>query len=156
MNFTCKKVKWYFKNITTSVLLQLINYFVFFPAFACPGTLQYQACLPACSAPSCLNKEFEYEAVHCSGMSEGCMCPEGTVLHRPYSALCIPPVKCGKHFFLFLPFVFSVPLWKWFDDSTSKKSTHSFEEKFKSYSEKKNSEIVLLLLNFSVLFLFII
>ncbi|XP_034155631.2 otogelin [Pangasianodon hypophthalmus] len=63
--------------------------------FVCPGTLQYQACLPACTAPSCPNKEFEYDAVQCSGMSEGCMCPEGTLLHRPYSALCISPVKCA-------------------------------------------------------------
>ncbi|XP_053473113.1 otogelin [Ictalurus furcatus] len=63
--------------------------------FVCPGTLQYQACLPACTAPSCPNKEFEYDTVQCSGMSEGCMCPEGTLLHRPYSALCISPVKCA-------------------------------------------------------------
>ncbi|KAF4094340.1 hypothetical protein AMELA_G00012140 [Ameiurus melas] len=63
--------------------------------FVCPGTLQYQACLPACTAPSCPNKEFEYDTVQCLGMSEGCMCPEGTLLHRPYSALCISPVKCA-------------------------------------------------------------
>lgn len=24
------------------------------------------------------------------------MCPEGTLLHRPYSALCISPEKCGE------------------------------------------------------------
>ncbi|XP_058237297.1 otogelin isoform X1 [Hemibagrus wyckioides] len=63
--------------------------------FVCPGKLQYQACLPACTALSCPNKEFEYDAVQCSGMSEGCMCPEGTLLHRPFSALCISPVKCA-------------------------------------------------------------
>ncbi|XP_060714805.1 otogelin [Tachysurus vachellii] len=63
--------------------------------FVCPGTLQYHACLPACTAPSCPNKEFEYDAVQCSGMSEGCMCPEGTLLHQPFSALCISPAKCA-------------------------------------------------------------
>ncbi|TSY13799.1 Otogelin [Bagarius yarrelli] len=62
--------------------------------FVCPGTLQYQACLPACNAPSCPNKEFDYN-VQCSGMSEGCGCPEGTLLHRPYSTICISPVKCA-------------------------------------------------------------
>lgn len=71
---------------------------VFGVAFVCPGTLQYKACLPACTAPSCPNKEFEYDPVQCSGMSEGCACPEGTLLHRPYSALCISPDKCGKFF----------------------------------------------------------
>ncbi|KAM9494299.1 otogelin [Clarias gariepinus] len=63
--------------------------------FVCPGTLQYQACLPACTAPSCPNKEMEYDAVQCSGISEGCICSEGTLLHRPYSALCVSPVMCA-------------------------------------------------------------
>ncbi|KAI5630251.1 otogelin, partial [Silurus asotus] len=63
--------------------------------FMCPGTLQYQACLSACTAPSCPNKDFEFDTVECSGISEGCVCPEGTLLHLPYSALCISPVKCA-------------------------------------------------------------
>lgn len=79
---------------------------LFFVAFVCPGALQYQACLPACAAPSCPNKEFEYDAVQCSGMSEGCMCPEGTVLHRPYSALCISPVKCGMLYLTFISILY--------------------------------------------------
>uniref|UniRef100_A0A3Q2CIL9 Otogelin n=1 Tax=Cyprinodon variegatus TaxID=28743 RepID=A0A3Q2CIL9_CYPVA len=32
---------------------------------------------------------------HCMGLTEGCVCPEGTLLHRPYSALCIPFEKCA-------------------------------------------------------------
>ncbi|XP_072527000.1 otogelin, partial [Salminus brasiliensis] len=63
--------------------------------FICPESLQYQACLPACTAPSCPNQEFEYDAEQCSGLAEGCVCPQGTLLHRPYSALCIPPNKCA-------------------------------------------------------------
>uniref|UniRef100_A0AAR2LEP6 Otogelin n=1 Tax=Pygocentrus nattereri TaxID=42514 RepID=A0AAR2LEP6_PYGNA len=63
--------------------------------FLCPETLTYQACLPACTAPSCPSQEFEYDADQCSGLAEGCVCPLGTLLHRPYSTLCIPPNKCA-------------------------------------------------------------
>ncbi|XP_036439819.1 otogelin isoform X3 [Colossoma macropomum] len=63
--------------------------------FVCPETLMYQACLPACTAPSCPSQEFEYDADQCSGLAEGCVCPLGTLLHRPYSTLCIPPNKCA-------------------------------------------------------------
>ncbi|KAK0141243.1 Otogelin [Merluccius polli] len=63
--------------------------------FICPGTLHYQACLPACTAQSCPNQDFEMDPGQCSGLTEGCVCPEGTLLHRPYSALCIPPDKCA-------------------------------------------------------------
>ncbi|XP_073764936.1 otogelin isoform X2 [Danio rerio] len=66
-----------------------------FCPFVCPGNLRYQACLPACTAPSCPNQEFEFVPEQCTGLSEGCVCPEGTLLHRPYSALCIPPSKCA-------------------------------------------------------------
>uniref|UniRef100_A0A673IFZ6 Otogelin-like n=1 Tax=Sinocyclocheilus rhinocerous TaxID=307959 RepID=A0A673IFZ6_9TELE len=66
-----------------------------FCPFMCPDNLQYQACLPACTAPSCPNQEFEFVPEQCTGLSEGCVCPEGTLLHRPYSALCIPPSKCA-------------------------------------------------------------
>uniref|UniRef100_A0A8C1YUL6 Otogelin n=1 Tax=Cyprinus carpio TaxID=7962 RepID=A0A8C1YUL6_CYPCA len=66
-----------------------------FCPFMCPENLQYQACLPACTAPSCPNQEFEFVPEQCTGLSEGCVCPEGTLLHRPYSALCIPPSKCA-------------------------------------------------------------
>ncbi|XP_056591424.1 otogelin [Triplophysa dalaica] len=66
-----------------------------FCPFACPENLRYQACLPACTAPSCSNQEFEFVPEQCTGLSEGCVCPEGTLLHRPYSSLCIPPSKCA-------------------------------------------------------------
>ncbi|XP_058637642.1 otogelin [Onychostoma macrolepis] len=66
-----------------------------FCPFMCPENLRYQACLPACTAPSCPNQEFEFVPEQCTGLSEGCVCPEGTLLHRPYSALCIPPSKCA-------------------------------------------------------------
>ncbi|XP_072554297.1 otogelin [Paramormyrops kingsleyae] len=66
-----------------------------FCPFACPPGLRYQGCLPACTAQSCPNQEFDSEPEECSGLTEGCVCPEGTVLHRPYSALCIPSEKCA-------------------------------------------------------------
>ncbi|XP_034019438.1 otogelin [Thalassophryne amazonica] len=62
--------------------------------FLCPGTLRYKACLPACTAQSCPNHDFDSDLDHCSGLTEGCVCPVGTLLHRPYTALCIPPDKC--------------------------------------------------------------
>uniref|UniRef100_A0A8C4NSL9 Otogelin n=1 Tax=Dicentrarchus labrax TaxID=13489 RepID=A0A8C4NSL9_DICLA len=63
--------------------------------FVCPDTLQYQACLPACTSQSCPNHDFDSDPDQCSGLTEGCVCPEGTLLHRPYSALCISPEKCA-------------------------------------------------------------
>ncbi|KAK2854260.1 hypothetical protein Q5P01_006921 [Channa striata] len=63
--------------------------------FMCPDTLRYQACLPACTSQSCPNHDFDSDPDHCSGLTEGCVCPEGTLLHRPYSALCISPDKCA-------------------------------------------------------------
>ncbi|XP_076003159.1 otogelin [Genypterus blacodes] len=63
--------------------------------FMCPDALRYQACLPACTAQSCPNQDFDSDPDQCSGLTEGCVCPEGTLLHRPYSALCISPDKCA-------------------------------------------------------------
>ncbi|XP_069021761.1 otogelin [Embiotoca jacksoni] len=63
--------------------------------FMCPGALRYQACLPACTSQSCPNHDYDSDPDQCSGLTEGCVCPEGTLLHRPYSALCIPPDKCA-------------------------------------------------------------
>ncbi|XP_077374539.1 otogelin [Festucalex cinctus] len=63
--------------------------------FMCPEPLRYQACLPACTSQSCHNQYFDFDPDHCSGLTEGCACPEGTLLHRPYAALCIPPNKCA-------------------------------------------------------------
>ncbi|XP_041132308.1 otogelin-like protein [Polyodon spathula] len=64
-------------------------------SFMCPPELRYQACLPACNAKTCPNHEFDSDPEECSGLTEGCVCPEGTLLHRPYSALCIPSEKCA-------------------------------------------------------------
>ncbi|XP_041075203.1 otogelin-like [Polyodon spathula] len=64
-------------------------------SFTCPPELRYQACLPACNAKTCPNHEFDSDPEECSGLTEGCVCPEGTLLHRPYSALCIPSEKCA-------------------------------------------------------------
>ncbi|XP_051919390.1 otogelin isoform X3 [Hippocampus zosterae] len=66
-----------------------------FCPFTCPETLRYQACLPACTSQSCPNQDFDLEPAHCSGLTEGCACPKGTLLHRPYTALCIPSSKCA-------------------------------------------------------------
>uniref|UniRef100_A0A3P9KE54 Otogelin n=1 Tax=Oryzias latipes TaxID=8090 RepID=A0A3P9KE54_ORYLA len=63
--------------------------------FTCAATLRYQACLPACTSQSCPNHDFDADPEQCSGLTEGCVCPEGTLLHRQYSALCIPPEKCA-------------------------------------------------------------
>ncbi|XP_023807134.2 otogelin isoform X3 [Oryzias latipes] len=63
--------------------------------FICAATLRYQACLPACTSQSCPNHDFDADPEQCSGLTEGCVCPEGTLLHRQYSALCIPPEKCA-------------------------------------------------------------
>lgn len=32
----------------------------------------------------------------CQVLGEGCVCTEGTILHRRHSALCIPEDKCGR------------------------------------------------------------
>uniref|UniRef100_UPI001EAF34B2 otogelin-like n=1 Tax=Oncorhynchus gorbuscha TaxID=8017 RepID=UPI001EAF34B2 len=63
--------------------------------FMCPDRLRYQACLSTCTAQSCSNHDFDHHPEQCTGLTEGCVCPEGTLLHRPYSALCIPPEKCA-------------------------------------------------------------
>uniref|UniRef100_A0A8C2WKQ8 Otogelin n=1 Tax=Cyclopterus lumpus TaxID=8103 RepID=A0A8C2WKQ8_CYCLU len=65
--------------------------------FSCPGALRYRACLPACTSQSCPNQDFDSDPDpdQCSGLTEGCECSEGTLLHRPYSALCISPDKCA-------------------------------------------------------------
>ncbi|KAK5915846.1 hypothetical protein CesoFtcFv8_001402 [Champsocephalus esox] len=63
--------------------------------FMCPDTLRYQACLPACTSQSCPNHDFDADPDQCSGLTEGCVCPAGKLLHRPYSAICISHEKCA-------------------------------------------------------------
>nr|XP_033784676.1 otogelin [Geotrypetes seraphini] len=65
--------------------------------FLCPDDQSYQACLPACDVPiTCQNSEpGVQDAGLCSVLTEGCVCAEGALLHRSYSALCIPEEKCA-------------------------------------------------------------
>uniref|UniRef100_A0A8D3DY97 Otogelin n=1 Tax=Scophthalmus maximus TaxID=52904 RepID=A0A8D3DY97_SCOMX len=63
--------------------------------FACPDALRYQACVSACTSQSCPDHDVDSDPDRCSGLTEGCVCPEGTLLHRPYSALCVSPDKCA-------------------------------------------------------------
>ncbi|XP_053305200.1 otogelin [Spea bombifrons] len=65
--------------------------------FECPETLRYQPCLPVCDVPrTCQNNEIDlHDTESCSALTEGCVCTEGAILHRPYSTLCIPEAKCA-------------------------------------------------------------
>ncbi|XP_042197503.1 otogelin [Callorhinchus milii] len=64
--------------------------------FLCPAHLMYQACVPTCEAKTCQNRIFfPSEDSTCSILSEGCVCPQGTILHRPDSTLCVPEEKCA-------------------------------------------------------------
>ncbi|XP_075044607.1 otogelin [Mixophyes fleayi] len=64
--------------------------------FNCPESLMYRACLPVCDVPqTCQNNEIDlYDTESCSTLTEGCVCAEGSVLHRPYSTMCVPESKC--------------------------------------------------------------
>ncbi|XP_062919170.1 otogelin-like protein [Mobula hypostoma] len=65
-------------------------------SFTCPPNMIYQACVLTCEAKTCQNRIFfPSEDVSCSIMSEGCVCPEGSILHRLDSTLCIPEAKCA-------------------------------------------------------------
>ncbi|XP_048463275.1 otogelin-like protein [Rhincodon typus] len=65
-------------------------------SFTCPANMIYQACVLTCEAKTCQNRIFfPSEDVSCSILSEGCVCPEGTILHRLDSTLCIPEEKCA-------------------------------------------------------------
>ncbi|XP_069624287.1 otogelin [Ranitomeya imitator] len=68
-----------------------------FCPFLCPPSLIYRACLPICDIPlTCQNHEIElYGRQTCAALTEGCVCAEGEVLHRPYSTMCISGRKCA-------------------------------------------------------------
>lgn len=83
-------------HLQSSFMFEILTCVSLPSAFVCSDTLRYQACLPACTSQSCPNHDFDSDPDQCSGLTEGCVCPEGTLLHRPYSALCISPEKCGK------------------------------------------------------------
>ncbi|XP_032894892.1 otogelin isoform X1 [Amblyraja radiata] len=65
-------------------------------AFTCPPPMIYQACVLTCEAKTCQNRIFfPSEDTSCPTISEGCVCPEGSILHRLDSTLCIPEAKCA-------------------------------------------------------------
>uniref|UniRef100_A0A674KEL8 Otogelin n=1 Tax=Terrapene triunguis TaxID=2587831 RepID=A0A674KEL8_9SAUR len=66
-------------------------------SFPCSEDTSYQACIAACDIPStCQNGEpTPQDSESCSVLTEGCVCSEGTILHRVHSALCIPEEKCA-------------------------------------------------------------
>ncbi|XP_074853854.1 otogelin [Carettochelys insculpta] len=66
-------------------------------SFPCSEDTSYQACIAACDVPStCQNGEpTPLGSEHCSVLTEGCVCSEGTLLHRAHSALCVPEEKCA-------------------------------------------------------------
>lgn len=70
-------------------------------AFLCSSDSTYQACVAACEPPeSCQDGLLgPLDPEQCQVLGEGCVCSEGTILHRRHSALCIPEEKCGR----FLP-----------------------------------------------------
>uniref|UniRef100_A0A803T821 Otogelin n=1 Tax=Anolis carolinensis TaxID=28377 RepID=A0A803T821_ANOCA len=66
-------------------------------SFPCPDGLSYKPCISACDTPStCQNMEPEPQnSDSCLIITEGCVCAEGTLLHRVHSVLCIPEEKCA-------------------------------------------------------------
>lgn len=67
-------------------------------AFLCSSDSTYQACVAACEPPETCQDGIlgPLDPEQCQVLSEGCVCLEGTILHRRHSALCIPEDKCGR------------------------------------------------------------
>ncbi|XP_045433849.1 otogelin [Pipistrellus kuhlii] len=65
--------------------------------FLCSSDSTYQACVAACEPPeSCQDGLLgPLDPEQCQVLGEGCVCSEGTILHRRHSALCIPEEKCA-------------------------------------------------------------
>nr|XP_025704328.1 otogelin [Callorhinus ursinus] len=65
--------------------------------FLCSSDSIYQACVAACEPPeSCQDGLLgPLDPEQCQVLGEGCVCSEGTILHRRHSALCIPEEKCA-------------------------------------------------------------
>ncbi|XP_066109952.1 otogelin [Saccopteryx bilineata] len=65
--------------------------------FLCSSDSTYQACLAACElAETCQDGMLgPLDPEQCQVLGEGCVCSEGTILHRRHSALCIPEEKCA-------------------------------------------------------------
>ncbi|XP_052048983.1 otogelin [Apodemus sylvaticus] len=65
--------------------------------FLCSSDSTYQACVSACEPPETCQDGIlgPLDPEQCQVLGEGCVCSEGTVLHRRHSALCIPEDKCA-------------------------------------------------------------
>ncbi|XP_072277685.1 LOW QUALITY PROTEIN: otogelin [Pyxicephalus adspersus] len=68
-----------------------------FCPFPCPESLIYRPCLAVCDVPqTCQNDQIDlYDTESCSALTETCVCPEGTILHRLHSTMCVPESKCA-------------------------------------------------------------
>ncbi|XP_013003485.2 otogelin [Cavia porcellus] len=65
--------------------------------FLCSSESTYQACVAACEPPDTCQDGLlgPLDPEQCQVLGEGCVCAEGTILHRRHSALCIPEDKCA-------------------------------------------------------------
>ncbi|XP_010828966.1 PREDICTED: otogelin [Bison bison bison] len=65
--------------------------------FLCSSDSTYQACVSACEpAKTCQDGMLgPLDPEQCQVLGEGCVCSEGTILHRRHSGLCIPEEKCA-------------------------------------------------------------
>ncbi|XP_004635011.2 otogelin [Octodon degus] len=65
--------------------------------FLCSSESTYQACVAACEPPDTCQDGMlgPLDPEQCQVLGEGCVCAEGTLLHRRHSALCIPEDKCA-------------------------------------------------------------
>uniref|UniRef100_A0A2K6UCA1 Otogelin n=1 Tax=Saimiri boliviensis boliviensis TaxID=39432 RepID=A0A2K6UCA1_SAIBB len=65
--------------------------------FLCSSDSTYQACVMACEpSKTCQDGLLgPLDPDHCQLLGEGCVCSEGTVLHRRHSALCVSEAKCA-------------------------------------------------------------
>ncbi|KAH0503615.1 Otogelin [Microtus ochrogaster] len=65
--------------------------------FLCSSDSTYQACIAACEPPETCQDGIlgPLDPEQCQVLGEGCVCLEGTILHRRHSALCIPKDKCA-------------------------------------------------------------
>ncbi|KAF4008983.1 hypothetical protein G4228_000765 [Cervus hanglu yarkandensis] len=65
--------------------------------FLCSSDSTYQACVSACEPPRTCQDGLlgPLDPAQCQVLGEGCVCSEGTILHRRHSGLCIPEEKCA-------------------------------------------------------------
>ncbi|CAH7458855.1 Otog [Phodopus roborovskii] len=66
--------------------------------FLCSSGSTYRACVAACEPPETCQDGMilgPLDPEQCQVLGEGCVCSEGTILHRRYSTLCIPGDKCA-------------------------------------------------------------